>query len=435
MAHKIISARFDVTGNHTLATYVANGGYSTLKKVFAMKPDEVIEEVKKSGLRGRGGAGFPTGMKWSFIPKTTDKPKYLCVNADEGEPGTFKDRLILERDPHALIEGIVTCCYAVGIKTAYIYIRGEYDFPLQRLSAAVAEAYREGYIGKNIKGSGVDVDVVVHRGAGAYICGDETGLIESLEGKKGQPRPKPPFPAVVGVFGCPTVVNNVETISALPWIMTHGADAYAAIGTEKSKGTMLFSISGMVERPGVYEGEFGVNLWDFIEQSTGGVKGGKKLKAVIPGGSSSAILTADEARAVKLDYESIAAAGSMVGSGAIMVLDEDTSVVKALEVVLRFYAHESCGQCPPCREGTYWLYEIVHRIREGKGRPEDIDLALSVCPDMLGRTICVLADSAAIPAASYIKKFRPEFQACIDRAHAPERRLHPGGVNLESRAL
>ena len=428
MLNKIISSRFDVPGNHTLATYAANGGYSSLPKVFAMKPDEVTEEVKKSGLRGRGGAGFPTGMKWSFVPKNIDKPRYLCVNADEGEPGTFKDRLILEFDPHALVEGIIVCCYAVGIHTAFIYIRGEYDAQIARLSAAVKEAYHAGYLGKNVKGSnGFALDVVVHRGAGAYICGEETGLIESLEGKKGQPRPKPPFPAVVGVFGCPTVVNNVETLSALPWIINNGADAYAAIGTEKSKGTMLFSISGMVERPGVYESEFGVNLWEFIERSTGGIKGGKKLKAVIPGGSSSAILTADD--------ESIAAAGSMVGSGAIMVLDEDTSVVKALEVVLRFYAHESCGQCPPCREGTYWLYEIVHRIREGKGRPEDIDLMLSICPDMSGRTVCVLADSAAGPTASYIKKFRHEFEAYIQRANAPERQLHPGGVNLESRAL
>jgi NADH-quinone oxidoreductase subunit F len=432
---KIISARFDEKKAHTLEGYSALGGYGTLKKLFKMKPDEVTEEVKRSGLRGRGGAGFPTGMKWSFIPKTSHKPKYLCVNADEGEPGTFKDRLILERDPHALIEGIVICCYAVGIKTAYIYIRGEYDFPFARLDAAVKEAYAAGYLGKNVKNSGVDVDVVIHRGAGAYICGDETGLIESLEGKKGQPRPKPPFPAVVGVFDCPTVVNNVETISALPWILTHGADAYAAIGTEKSKGTMLFSISGMVERPGVYEEAFGVNLWEFIERATGGVKGGKKLKAVVPGGSSSAILTADEARGVKLDYESLAAAGTMVGSGAIMVLDEDTSVVGALEVVLRFYAHESCGQCPPCREGTYWLYEIVHRIRNGKGRPEDIDLMLSICPDMLGRTVCVLADSAAIPAASFIKKFRSEFEACVDKANPPVRKLQPGGINLEARAL
>jgi NADH-quinone oxidoreductase subunit F len=432
---KIISSRFDVKGNHAIATYLANGGYASLPKLFAMKPDDVTDEVKRSGLRGRGGAGFPTGMKWTFVPKSTTQPKYLCVNADEGEPGTFKDRLILEFDPHALVEGIIVCCYAVGIHAAYVYVRGEYDAQIARFSAAVKEAYANGYLGRNIKGSGFDLDVVVHRGAGAYICGEETGLIESLEGKKGQPRPKPPFPAVVGVFGCPTVVNNVETIAALPWIINHGADAYAAIGTEKSKGTMLFSISGMVERPGVYEGAFGVNLWDFIEEKTGGVKDGKRLKAVIPGGSSSAILTAEEARATRLDYESLAAAGSMLGSGAIMVLDEDTSVVKALEVVLRFYAHESCGQCPPCREGTYWLYEIVHRIRAGKGRPEDIDLMLSICPDMMGRTVCVLADSAAIPAASYIRKFRHEFEACVQRAHAPERRLHPGGVNLESRAL
>jgi len=328
MSRKIISGRFDTPNNHTLATYQANGGYGTLKKLFAMKPDAVIEEVKRSGLRGRGGAGFPTGMKWSFVPKSTDKPKYLCVNADEGQPGTFKDRLILERDAHAIIEGTIICCYAVGIKTAYVYIRGEYDFPRERLEAAVKDAYQAGYLGKNIKGSGFDLDIVVHRGAGAYICGDETGLIESLEGKKGQPRPKPPFPAIVGVFGCPTVVNNVETIAALPWILEHGADAYAAIGTDKSKGTMLFSISGMVEHPGVYEGEFGVNLCDFIEQSTGGVKDGRKLKAVIPGGSS-----------------------------------------------------------------------------------------------------------AAIPAASYIKKFRSEFEAYIDKANLPARTLHPGGVNLEARAL
>jgi NADH-quinone oxidoreductase subunit F len=435
MSQKIVSIRFDKPDNHTLAGYRANGGYRTLEKVFATKPDDVIDEVKRSGLRGRGGAGFPTGMKWSFVPKVSDKPKYLCVNADEGEPGTFKDRLILQHDPHALIEGIITCCHAVGIKTAYVYIRGEYDFPIARFSAAVREAYEAGLLGKNIQGSGVDVDIVVHRGAGAYICGEETGLIESLEGKKGQPRPKPPFPAVVGVFGCPTVVNNVETLAALPWIIENGADKYAAIGTEKSKGTMLFSISGMVERPGVYESEFGVNLWQFIEASTGGVKGGKKLKAVIPGGSSSAILTADKARNVKLDYESIAAAGSMVGSGAIMVLDEDTSIVKALEVVLRFYAHESCGQCPPCREGTYWMYEIVNRIRNGKGRPEDIDLILSICPDMMGRTVCVLADSAAIPAGSYVRKFRHEFEAMTDMTNPPRRELEPGGVNLEARAL
>jgi len=428
---KLIGARFDVPDAYTLAGYRREGGYATLKKLFAMEPAAVIDEVKKSGLRGRGGAGFPTGMKWSFVPQNTDKPKYLCVNADEGEPGTFKDRLILVHDPHALIEGIITCCYAVGIGTAYVYIRGEYDEPIARFSAAVAEAYEAGLLGKNAAGSKRSIDIVVHKGAGAYICGEETGLIESLEGRKGQPRPKPPFPAVVGVFGCPTVVNNVETLAALPWIIQNGGDVYAAMGTGKSTGTMLFSISGMVERPGVYETEFGVNLWDFIEKATGGVKGGKKLKAVIPGGSSAPILTAEEARSVNLDYESLAAAGTMVGSGAIMVLDEDTSIVKALEVVARFYAHESCGQCPPCREGTYWLYRLVKRIREGKGRREDIDLILSVCPDMMGRTVCVLADAAAMPAASYVKKFRHEFEACIDAAQPPERNIPVGGIDAE----
>jgi len=434
MAKKIISERFDDSQNDTLEGYRKNGGYQSLQKLFAMAPDEVTEEVKTSGLRGRGGAGFPTGMKWSFVPKNTDKPKYLCVNADEGEPGTFKDRKIFELDPHALIEGIMICCYAVGIETAYVYVRGEYDYQISQFAGALEEAYAGGLIGKG-KFNGGNLDIVIHKGAGAYICGEETGLIESLEGKKGQPRAKPPFPAVEGAFSCPTVVNNVETIAALPWIINNGGAAYAAIGTEKSTGTMLFSISGMVERPGVYEGAFGVNLWDFIEQCTGGIKGGKQLKAVIPGGSSSAILTAEEARNVNLDYESIAAAGSMVGSGAIMVLDEDTSVVRTLEVALRFYAHESCGQCPPCREGTYWLYEIVRRIREGKGHPDDLDLLLSICPDMSGRTICVLADSAAIPTKSYVEKFRSEFEACIDYKNPPARKLEAGGVNPEARAL
>ena len=428
---KLIGERFDVPDAYTLAGYRREGGYGTLDKLFAMKPEDVIEEVKRSGLRGRGGAGFPAGMKWSFVPKSKDKPKYLCVNADEGEPGTFKDRLILTHDPHALIEGIIICCYAVGIETAYVYVRGEYDHPIARFQGAVDEAYAAGLLGKNAGGKGRDIDVVVHRGAGAYICGEETGLIESLEGKKGQPRPKPPFPAVVGAFGCPTVVNNVETLSALPWIMQNGGDAYAKLGTGKSTGTMLFSISGMVERPGVYETEFGVNLWEFIEKATGGVKDGKKLKAVIPGGSSAPILSADEARAVTLDYESLAAAGTMVGSGAIMVLDEDTCVVKALEVVARFYAHESCGQCPPCREGTYWLYRLVKRIREGKGRREDIDLILSVCPDMMGRTVCVLADAAAMPAASYVRKFRHEFEAYINKEQPAERQIPIGGIDSE----
>ncbi|MFQ5511963.1 MAG: NADH-quinone oxidoreductase subunit NuoF [Candidatus Krumholzibacteriia bacterium] len=428
---QIISANFDKPDANKLAVYEKLGGYRSLEKVFKMKPEEVVEHVKKSGLRGRGGAGFSAGMKWSFVPKNIDKPKYLCVNADEGEPGTFKDRKILQLDPHRMIEGIITCSYAVGIHTAYIYIRGEYTRPRLSTQAAIDEAYAKGYLGKDIMGSGFDLDVVVHRGAGAYICGEETGLIESLEGKKGQPRAKPPYPAVIGVFGCPTVVNNVETLSALPFIMNGGWEAYAKLGTEKSTGTMLFSISGSVKRPGVYEGEFGVNLWDFIEECTGGVKGGRRLKAVIPGGSSSSILTAEEARNTGLDYESIAAAGSMVGSGAIMVLGEDDCVVKALQVVSRFYAHESCGQCPQCREGTYFISQLADRIENGRGNDEDVEKILSTCPMMLGVTVCVLADSIAMPARSYIEKFRHEFDEHITQKRCP---YNPATVPAAARA-
>ena len=419
MSQTIISSNFRKKDSHKLAVYESSGGYRSLKTVFGMTPGDVIEHVKKSGLRGRGGAGFSTGMKWSFVPKDIDKPKYLCVNADEGEPGTFKDRKILQLDPHMMIEGVITCCYAVGIHTAYVYVRGEYVVPMKRLQQAIDEVYEKGYLGKNIMGSGFDLDIVVHRGAGAYICGEETGLIESLEGKKGQPRPKPPYPAVIGVFGCPTVVNNVETLAALPFIMNEGWEAYAKIGTEKSAGTMLFSISGSVERPGVYESEFGVNLWDFIEKSTGGVRGGRKLKGVIPGGSSSAILTSEEARVTALDYESIAAAGSMVGSGAIMVLSEDDCIVKALQVVARFYAHESCGQCPQCREGTYWVSQIVEQIENGEGSDNDVQRILDTCPLLLGATVCVLADSLAIPAKSYIEKYRDEFDQHIRDKRCP----------------
>ena len=413
MAHKIVSKNFDNPSAHKLTVYEELGGYRSLEKIFKMQPDEVIEHVKKSRLRGRGGAGFSAGMKWSFVPKGNDKPKYLCVNADEGEPGTFKDRKILQLDPHLMIEGIIICCYAVGINTAYIYIRGEYEKPRRRTQAALDEAYEKGYLGKNILVSGFDLDVYVHRGAGAYICGEETGLIESLEGKKGEPRSKPPYPAVVGLFGCPTVVNNVETLATLPFIINEGWEAYAKLGTEKSTGTMLFSISGSVERPGVYEGEFGVNLWDFIEKSTGGVRGGRALKGVIPGGSSAAILTADEARNTTLDYEALAAAGSMVGSGAIMVLGEDDSIPQALQVVARFYAHESCGQCPQCREGCHFISLLMDRLMAGEGDGDEIDKILGTTPMMLGQTVCVLADSLAIPARSYIEKFRPEFDALL----------------------
>ncbi len=429
MSKKIVSAHFDKPNANTLSVYEELGGYRSLTRLFAMNPADVIEEVKKSGLRGRGGAGFSAGMKWSFVPKDGTKPKYLCVNADEGEPGTFKDRKILVLDPHALIEGIIICCWAVGIHAAYVYVRGEYDTPIKKLQAAIDEAYAAGWLGKNIRGSGFDLDVYVHRGAGAYICGEETGLIESLEGKKGQPRPKPPYPAVIGLFGCPTVVNNVETLSALPFILNNGWEAYAAIGTEKSKGTMLFSISGMVERPGVYEEAFGVNLWEFIERSTGGMKGGRRLKAVIPGGSSSPILTAQEARNVSLDYESIAAAGSMIGSGAIIVLSEDDCVVKALQVISRFYAHESCGQCPPCREGTYWITQLAERLEKGEGHPDDLDLILDICPNMMGTTVCVLSDAMALPARSYVQKYREEFER-----HIREKRCPLAGVRKSAAA-
>ncbi|UCG51546.1 MAG: NADH-quinone oxidoreductase subunit NuoF [Candidatus Latescibacterota bacterium] len=419
MSKKILSENFDNPDAYKLAVYEKLGGYRSLEKLFKTDPASVIEDVKNSGLRGRGGAGFSAGMKWGFVPKDTDKPKYLCVNADEGEPGTFKDRKIMVQDPHKLIEGIIICSYAVGIGTAYIYVRGEYVTPINRLQGAIDEAYASGYLGKNIRGSGFDLDVFIHRGAGAYICGEETGLIESIEGKKGQPRPKPPFPAVIGLFNCPTVVNNVETLSNLPFIINEGWEAYASLGTEKSKGTMLFSISGMVERPGVYEQEFGVNLWEFIENATGGVKGGRKLKGVVPGGSSSPILTAEEARNTILDYESIAAAGSMLGSGAIMVFSEDNCIVKALQVISRFYAHESCGQCPPCREGTYWIARVAERMEEGEGNPGDPDLILDVCPHLMGMTVCVLADALAMPAKSYVEKFRDEFDQHIKEKRCP----------------
>ncbi len=419
MSKKILSANFDLSDSHTLRVYEETGGYQAIRKIVQRSKEDIIEEVKKSGLRGRGGAGFPAGIKWSFVPKESSKPKYLCVNADEGEPGTFKDGQILDKDPHRLIEGIIICCYAVGIEKAFVYVRGEYVHQINQLNAAMAEAYDKGYLGQNILDAGFNVDVIVHRGAGAYICGEETGLIESLEGKKGQPRTKPPFPAIVGAFGGPTVVNNVETLSNLPFIINEGGDTYAAIGTEKSTGTMLFSISGMVERPGVYEGTFGVNLWDFIEESTGGMLDGKALKAVIPGGSSSPILTAKEARDTILDYEALAAAGSMLGSGAIMVISEDVCLVKALQVVTRFYAHESCGQCPPCRFGTQWIARIVNRIESGQGKDTDIELLEDILPQMLGRTVCVLCDAAAMPTESYLKKFRGEFEEHIRLKKCP----------------
>lgn len=415
MENPVLTKNFGVEDSHHLSVYQASGGYGTLKKLFAMKPDEVIEEVKQSGLRGRGGAGFPTGMKWGFVPKDTDKPKYLCVNADESEPGTFKDRYLMELDPHQLIEGIIICSYAIDCHRAYIYIRGEFVFPKERLDQAIAEAYDRGLLGKNIAGSGYDLELTVHRGAGAYICGEETALLNSLEGLRGMPRLKPPFPAVVGLFGCPTVVNNVETLSALPFIMREGAQAYRQWGTEKSPGTKIFSVSGHVQRPGNYEIPLGYPLKKLIEADCGGMKDGKALKAVIPGGSSVPVLPAKDAMEANLDYESLMEKGSMLGSGGVIVMDETTCMVKALTNLAHFYSHESCGQCSPCREGTGWAHKILKRILAGEGREGDLETLHRIADNMAGKTICVLADALSMPIWSYLKHFRSEFEAYIKK--------------------
>ncbi len=398
----------NVTG---LEGYFACGGYKALKKALALKPAEITEEIKKSGLRGRGGAGFPTGLKWSFIPEGAAGPRYLVCNADEGEPGTFKDRELIRKNPHALIEGMAIAGFAIGAGHGYIYIRGELAAETELLRKAVAAARGKGFIGKNILGSGFNFELFVHPGAGAYICGEETALLESLEGFKGQPRLKPPFPAVKGLFSSPTVINNVETLAAVPAIIERGAQWYAAIGNGKSTGTKLFCVSGQVNKPGVYELPLGVTFRDLLEKSCGGMKEGKTLKAVIPGGSSTPVLTAEEAWAVKLDYESLALAGSMLGSGGVIVIDQDQCMVKLLQVLAHFYHHESCGQCTPCREGTGWIEKILNRLEEGRGNAADIDTLYSVAEGMLGRTICPLADAMAMPVMSFVKKFRPEFEA------------------------
>ncbi|HEY3154424.1 MAG TPA: NADH-quinone oxidoreductase subunit NuoF, partial [Candidatus Binatia bacterium] len=359
------------------------------------------------------GAGFPTGMKWSFVPKDSPKPKYLVCNADESEPGTFKDRLLIEKDPHATVEGTLIAAYAIQSHTAFIYIRGELAFGASRLDQAVDEAIQAGYIGKNIFGSGYDLDVIVHRGAGAYICGEETALLSSLEGGRGWPKVKPPFPATHGLFGCPTVVNNVETLAALPWIIEHGAAAYAAMGTEKSKGTKLFSVSGHIAKPGVYEVEMGYPFKKFLDEDCGGVANGRKLKGVIPGGGSMPVLRPEEIEKVNLDYESVQAAGSLLGSGGVIVMDDSTCMVGAAWNLARFFAHESCGQCSPCREGCHWMEKIFHRIEQGAGEKGDLDLILNVSGNIMGNTICPFGDAAAMPAAAFIKKYRDEFEAHI----------------------
>ena len=409
----VLSTRFKDPEGTWLEAYIADDGYLAARKALtSMTPAQVIDEVSRAKLRGLGGAGFPAGRKWSFVPKETTKPKYLVVNADEGEPGTFKDRYIMERDPHALLEGMIIAAYAVGSHKAYVYIRGEYFQSAKRLQRAIDEAYSQSWLGKNIQGTGFDLDVVIHRGAGAYICGEETALLTSLEGGKGFPRLKPPFPAISGLFASPTIVNNVETLACVPFILRHGAERFAEIGTEGQGGTRLFCVCGHVVRPGVYEASVGVTLRELIEQAAGGVRDGNKLKAVIPGGISAKILTADEID-VAMDFDSLMAAGTMAGSGGVIVMDETTCMVRALESAARFFADESCGQCSPCREGTGWVHRILRRIVAGRGGVQDLDDLLAIAGDMEGNTICVFADAAAWPVQSYIKKFRHEFEEYI----------------------
>ena len=411
---KILLRNVGAPDSHTIGVYRSRGGYGALEKVLReMSPERLIDEIKASGLRGRGGAGFPTGMKWGFVPKDNPKPKYVVCNADESEPGTFKDRLLIEKDPHAIVEGTIIAAYAIQSHTAFIYIRGELVFGAKVLERAIDEATAAGYLGKNILGSGYDIDLILHRGAGAYICGEETGLLSSLEGGKGWPKVKPPFPATHGLFGCPTVVNNVETLASLPWIVEQGAARYAAIGTEKSKGTKLFSVSGHIKKPGVYEVDMGYPFKKFLEEDCGGVPNGKKLKGVIPGGASMPVLRPDELDGVTMDYESFQAAGTLLGSGGVIVMDESTCMVRAAWNISRFFEHESCGQCSPCREGCHWMEKIFRRIERGEGKEGDLDLVLSVSGNIAGNTICPFGDAAAMPAAAFIKKYRDEFDQHI----------------------
>ena len=408
---------------HSLSFYQNTGGYTALKQVLKMNPDDVIGEVKFSNLRGRGGAGFSAGVKWSFIPKDTTKPKYLINNADESEPGTFKDRLLINKAPHQMLEGMIIASYAINCNTAFIYIRGEFYKEYQQLKNTITEAYEANLLGKRILGSDYNLDVVIHRGAGAYICGEETGLIESLEGKRGWPRLKPPFPAIEGYLSCPTIVNNVETLSCIPHIINRGAEWFKSIGPEKGPGPRLFCVSGRVNNPGVFEEEMGISLEDLIFKRAEGIPDGKKLKAVFPGGSSSAILTADEAMDVKMDFEDLVAKKSMLGSAGVIVMDETVDMIQACLNIARFYAHESCGQCTPCREGTVWLVKILQRLVAGEGKDTDIDMLLEITDNIgglidfskgsFGKTICPFGEAVAWPVRSFVEKFETEFRSCI----------------------
>jgi NADH-quinone oxidoreductase subunit F len=413
----VLTANWDQERAWTLAAYEERGGYASLDKAFAMAPDDVINAVKESGLRGRGGAGFPTGMKWGFIPQDNPRPKYLVVNADESEPGTCKDIPLMMATPHTLVEGVIISSYAIRANKAFIYIRGEVLHVIRRVQRAVQEAYLAGHLGTDIHGSGYDLDIVVHAGAGAYICGEETALLEGLEGRRGQPRLRPPFPAVAGLYASPTVINNVESIASVPSIIAHGADWFASMGTEKSKGFGIFSLSGHVKRPGQYEAPLGVTLRTLIELA-GGIRDGHELKFWTPGGSSTPLLTAEHLD-VPLDFEAVGAAGSMLGTRALQIFDETTCVVRATLRWTEFYKHESCGKCTPCREGTWWLVQVLAALEKGQGSEEDLELLLDQCDNILGRSFCALADGAVSPVASSINFFRDEYLAHLTHGGCP----------------
>ncbi len=408
----------EIDNLHVLDVYVQNGGFTAAKKAFSQSSDDIIDHVKKSGLRGRGGAAFSAGLKWSFMPKTTDKPKYLCINGDESEPGSFKDRQIFEYNPHQLIEGILITCYAIGAKIAYIYIRGEYHKWVKLMQKALDDAYTAGYVGEAMKekfGTDFFCNIYIHKGAGAYICGEESSLMNSLEGQRGYPRVKPPFPAQNGLWGCPTTINNVETIANIPPIINKGWEWFSKIGEPKHPGTILFGVSGHVNKPGVYELPSGTLLTDIIFNYAGGVPGNKKILCVIPGGSSMPPLRGDQLEGVKMDSESLKAAGSAIGTGGIMVMDEDTDLVKVLARIAHFYHHESCGQCTPCREGTGWLEKILKRILAGNGSVNDLDLLITVATQIEGNTICALGEAAAWPVRFMVTRFRDYFEARVSK--------------------
>jgi NADH-quinone oxidoreductase subunit F len=407
---KVLTRNFHLPTSASIETYLATDGYKAFLKACEMTDDQVIEEVKISSLRGRGGAGFPTGMKWSFVDRKSAKPKYIVVNADESEPGTCKDRLLMENDPHQLIEGCLIGARVMGAKKGYIYIRGEYRYLIDSMEKALDEAYAHGWLGKNIKGTGIDFDLYAHSGAGAYECGEESALLESLEGKRGVPRIRPPFPAVSGLYASPTLLNNVETFSAIPAIIRDGGQKYADLGVPKAGGTRMTCVSGHVNKPGVYELPLGFPMMKLINEVCGGMRNGKKLKAIIPGGSSSPILKAEECD-ITIDYDALAKAGTMAGSGGVMVLDEDTDMVAVALRIMHFYQHESCGWCIPCREGTTWLKKMLTRMNNGEGRTKDIDMIGELAKNMMGRTFCPLGDAAAMPTISIVEKFRDEFEA------------------------